>query len=129
MKRRFRRNDRHWWFQELDRFAQAFFPLQPTSRGDAMMSEKLRRFQARARELARSGKFNGSRQISFELQFEEGFTEAFQWVYDASTQAELDSICREARARIQAEIQMGRGDIANSSAYRLKSFVNFPKGN
>jgi hypothetical protein len=79
------------------------------------MSEKLRRFQARARELAQSGKFNGCSPLTFELQFEEGFTEAFQWVYDASTRAELDSICREARARIQAEIQMGRRDIANSS--------------
>jgi hypothetical protein len=60
------------------------------------MSEKLWRFQARARELARSGKFHGWRPIAFTLQFEEGFAEAFQWVYDASTKAELDSICREA---------------------------------
>ena len=50
------------------------------------MSEKLQRFQARARELARSGKFNSWRPIAFALQFEEGFTEAIQWTYSASTQ-------------------------------------------
>jgi hypothetical protein len=61
------------------------------------MNEKLQRFQARARELARSGKFIGWRPIAFELQFEEGFTDAIQWTYSASTQEELDIICRESR--------------------------------
>lgn len=60
------------------------------------MSVRLRQFQERARELARSGKFKGWRQIAFELQFEQGFAQAFQWIYDASTKAELDSICRDA---------------------------------
>jgi hypothetical protein len=64
------------------------------------MSEKLQRFQARARELARSGKFNGWRPIAFRLQFEEGFTEAIQWTYSASSQEELDVICRESRKRL-----------------------------
>jgi hypothetical protein len=64
------------------------------------MSKKLRRFQTRARELAGSGKFNGWRPIAFELQFEEGFTDAIQWTYSASTQEGLDIICRESRKRL-----------------------------
>lgn len=71
------------------------------------MNDKLRQFQARARELARSSNFNGWRQVAFELQFEEGFAEAFQWVYDDATQAELDGICRESRGHLQAELQTG----------------------
>jgi hypothetical protein len=67
------------------------------------MSEKLQRFQARARELARSGAFNGWRPIAFELQFEEGFAEAIQWTYSASTQEELDIICRKSRKRRYAD--------------------------
>jgi hypothetical protein len=67
------------------------------------MSEKLQRFQARARELARSGKFNGWRPIAFRLQFEEGFAEAIQWTYSASTQEGLDIICRESRKRRNAD--------------------------
>ena len=63
------------------------------------MSEKFQRFQARARELARSGAFSGWRPIAFELQFEEGFAEAIQWTYSASTQEELDIICRKSRTR------------------------------
>jgi hypothetical protein len=72
------------------------------------MSEKLRLFQARARELARSGKFNGWHPLTFALQFEEGFPEAFQLLYNASTQAELDRICREARAGPQAGLDRAR---------------------
>ena len=53
--------------------------------------------QARARELARSGTFIGWRPIAFELQFEPGFTEAYEWIHSASAQEELDSICLEAR--------------------------------
>ena len=64
------------------------------------MSEKLQRFQARARELARSGKFNSWRPIAFALQFEEGFTEAIQWTYSPSSQEELDIVCRESRKRL-----------------------------
>ena len=37
------------------------------------MSEAVRRVQARARELAGSGKFAGWRAVAFELQFEPGF--------------------------------------------------------
>jgi len=42
--------------------------------------------QAKARELARS-----------ELPFEEGYEEAREWLHDAATQDELDSLCRTAR--------------------------------
>ena len=93
------------------------------------MSDKLRRFQARARALARSGNFKGWRPISFELQFEEGFAEGFQWVYEASTQEELDNLCREARAHLRTEFQTSWRGIATSSAHLLKSLGNFPKGN
>ena len=44
------------------------------------MSKELQRIQARARELARSGRFIGWRPIAFELQFEPGFTEAYEWI-------------------------------------------------
>ena len=63
------------------------------------MSEKPRSVLARARQLARSGKFIGWRAIAFELQFEPGFEEASQWIDSAANQDELDNICREARKR------------------------------
>jgi hypothetical protein len=62
------------------------------------MSENLMRIQERARELARSGKFVGWRALAFELQFEPGFTDAFQWLYNPSTKDELDRLCSEARS-------------------------------
>ena len=43
------------------------------------MSEDLKRIQQRARELARSGRFIGSRGVAFELQFEPGYAQAFRW--------------------------------------------------
>jgi len=61
------------------------------------MSENLPRIQARARELARSGKFIGWRPVAFELQFEPGYAEAFGWIHAFSTQEELDCLCSEAR--------------------------------
>jgi hypothetical protein len=63
------------------------------------MSKEIRRIQARARELARSGTFIGWRPIAFELQFEPGFTEAYEWIQSPPAQEELDSSCREARIR------------------------------
>ena len=63
------------------------------------MSEKLERIQNRARELARSGKFIGWRPVAFELQFESGYADAFQWLYNPSTKEELDTLCSEARKR------------------------------
>jgi hypothetical protein len=60
------------------------------------MNDRLQRVQDRARQLARSGKFNGWSAIAFKLQFEDGFTDAFGWLYGVSAQEELDGICREA---------------------------------
>ena len=60
------------------------------------MHEKLQRVQARARELARSGKFSGFGSVAFELQFEDGFADAYQWIYSPSTQEELNHLCHEA---------------------------------
>jgi hypothetical protein len=57
----------------------------------------LERIQAKARELARSGKFHGWRPIAFELRFEEGYEEAREWLHDAATRDELDRLCQTAR--------------------------------
>jgi hypothetical protein len=40
------------------------------------MHKQLKRMQAKARELARSGKFYGWPPLEFELLFEDGFSEA-----------------------------------------------------
>jgi hypothetical protein len=58
----------------------------------------LERIQAKARELARSGKFHGWRPIAFELRFEDGYEEAREWLNDAATRDELDHLCQMARA-------------------------------
>jgi len=58
----------------------------------------LERIQAKARELARSGKFYGWRPIAFELRFEAGYEEAREWLYHPATQEELDRLCQRARA-------------------------------
>jgi hypothetical protein len=58
----------------------------------------LKRIQAKARELARSGQFHGWRPIAFELRFEEGYEEAREWLYSAAIQDQLDRLCRIARA-------------------------------
>jgi len=61
------------------------------------MSKQLQRIKARARELARSGRFIGWRPVAFELKFEPGFAEASDWIYSPSIQEELDGLCSEAR--------------------------------
>lgn len=61
------------------------------------MSDIVQRVQARARELAGSGKFAGWRALAFELQFEPGFFDAYGWIYSPSTKEELDKLCTEAR--------------------------------
>jgi hypothetical protein len=61
------------------------------------MSDAVRRVQARARELAGSGKFAGWRALAFELQFEPGFSDAYEWLYSPSTKEELEGLCKEAR--------------------------------
>jgi hypothetical protein len=58
----------------------------------------LKRIQARAGELARSGKFHGWRPIAFELRFEKGDEEAREWLHNAATQDEIDRLCQIARA-------------------------------
>jgi hypothetical protein len=58
----------------------------------------LERIQAKARELARSGKFYGWRPIAFELKFEKGYEEAREWLHDAATKDELTRLCQIARA-------------------------------
>jgi hypothetical protein len=57
----------------------------------------LKRIQARARELARSGKFHGWRPIAFELRFEEGYEQTREWLHDAAVRDELDRLCQAAR--------------------------------
>ncbi len=61
------------------------------------MNKTAQRIQARARELARSGNFFGWRPLEFELSFEKGFSEARDWLNSATTQEELDRLCRKAR--------------------------------
>jgi len=67
------------------------------------MSDTVQRIQARARELAGSGKFAGWRALAFELQFEPGFLEAYGWLYSPSTKDELEGLCKEARTRRQVK--------------------------
>jgi hypothetical protein len=85
------------------------------------MSEKLQKFQARARELARSGKFTGFRPLAFELQFEDGFVDAVHWTYRVSTQEELDSICREARKQHTERANSADGSAEASSQVHNRS--------
>ena len=59
---------------------------------------KLKRIQALARKLARSGRFFGWAPIAFELRFEDGFDDARDWLYRAATRDELDRLCQEVRA-------------------------------
>ena len=62
----------------------------------------LERIQAKARELARSGKFYGWRPIAFELRFEAGYQEAREWLHHPATQEELDRLCQGTRAKDEA---------------------------
>ncbi len=57
----------------------------------------LRKFQARARALARSGMFYGLLPLEFELRFEDGYEDARDWLADPAIRDELDQLCREAR--------------------------------
>jgi hypothetical protein len=62
------------------------------------LMSSLKRIQARARKLARSGAFHGWRPIAFELRFEEGYEEAREWLHSADIRDELDRLCQAARA-------------------------------
>jgi hypothetical protein len=55
----------------------------------------------RARELARSGRFDRWLNIELELRFEEGFIEARQWLDDSFVRKELNRLCTEAREPAQ----------------------------
>ena len=58
---------------------------------------KLEQIQARARELAQSGNFYGWPPLEFELRFEDGYSEAREWLHRPATREELDRMCQEAR--------------------------------
>jgi hypothetical protein len=81
----------------------AYFAFTLTKKRSLGMSEAVERIQARARELAGSGKFAGWRALAFELQFESGFFDAYGWLYSPSTKAELEALCLEARTHRQAQ--------------------------
>jgi hypothetical protein len=63
---------------------------------------KLNSFKAKARALARSGYFYGLTPLAFELRFEEGFSEAREWLDQPSTREELERLCQESRAKHKA---------------------------
>ena len=67
------------------------------------MSKQLSQVKARARAMARSGTFAGWRAVAFELSFEPGYREAFNWLYSPSTREELDDLCIRARERRRSE--------------------------
>ncbi len=81
---------------------------------------KLKEFQERARDLARSGAFYALPPLEFELQFEDGYDEAREWLEDSETRDELDRLCRELSAQFDAKGRLGllrleldpRGDLA-----------------
>lgn len=58
---------------------------------------KLKDFQARARYMAQSGMFYALPPLEFELQFEDGYEDARDWLADPAVRDELDFLCREAR--------------------------------
>jgi hypothetical protein len=62
------------------------------------LSETLRRVQARARELARSGKFASWRAVAFELRFEPDCLHGLSWIQTPAAQEEIGRLCNEARA-------------------------------
>jgi len=63
---------------------------------------KLEEFKAKARELAQSSNFYGWPPLEFELRFEDGCSDAREWLYLPSTRDELDRICQAARKRREA---------------------------
>ena len=69
--------------------------------------DKLEEFQAKARELARSGEFYGGLPIKFELRFEDGYAEAREWLNSPATREELDNLCSESRAQRQKPNSVG----------------------
>jgi hypothetical protein len=68
-------------------------------KGRFCLMNKLKRFKAKARELARSGTLYGWPPIEFVLRFEEGYSQAYEWLHSQATKDELDQLCRKARER------------------------------
>jgi len=69
---------------------------------------KLEEFRAKACELAKSSYFYGWRPLEFELRFEDGYSDAREWLYLPSTRDELDRICQAARKRREAAASLFR---------------------
>jgi hypothetical protein len=63
---------------------------------------KLKSIQSRARELAQSRNFYGWPPLEFELRFEDGYSEAREWLHRPTMGDELDRVCQEARKRRKA---------------------------
>ena len=88
------------------------------------MREILKRVQARARALARSGKFAGWRAIAFELRFEPDCLEGLDWFHSPAAQEEIDRLPRGAGSfplpapRRSAHARAGRADLRSAAAIR-----------
>src|SRR6516165_10411107 len=90
------------------------------------MSETVKSIQARARELAISGKFAGWRALAFELQFEPGFFDAYGWLYSPSTKEELDGLCKEAITTYVAKKVAGTASAAKA-LFNVSNVVAAPQ--
>ena len=75
-----------------------------TGRTVSQLMTNLERIQAKACELARSGKFHGWRPIAFELRFEEGHLEAREWLHNAATQDELIAFANGSRNQARGRL-------------------------
>ena len=62
---------------------------------------KLNSFKAKARALARSGYFYGLPPLEFELSFEDGFSEAREWLDHPTTREELERLCQSLERSIK----------------------------
>ena len=78
---------------------------------------KLEEFRAKARELAQSSNFYGWPPLEFELRFEDGYSDAREWLYLPSTRDELDRICQDARKRREAALDTSSGLVRRSFAH------------
>ena len=78
-------------------------------------------FKAKARALARSGHFYALRPLEFELSFEQGFSEAREWLALASTRQELEQLCQESRTKAEPTPL-----IAQDEARRIASNIAKP---
>ena len=94
------------------------------------MSNDLKHIQQHARELARSGRFVGSKAVAFELQFEPGYAQAFGWLHNYETLDELDRLCAEARMRASVARILKQPNFAHSSdaasAWFASPGLNYP---